>query len=70
LCEHHDELNHGFSGGRRRVKLLAQRDDVNVMLFEESPQVDKVLEASGNAVELEANNDVDVSCRDIAFQPL
>src|SRR5438067_2494620 len=70
LGEHHDELDHRLAGRHRRVELLPQAADVDLVFGEERPQVYEVLQASGNPVELEADDEVDLAGGDVPLEPL
>ena len=70
LGEHHDELHHSLAGGHGGVELLPQGDDVDIVFGKQRPQVHKVLETAGDAVELEADHQIDFARRDVPLEPL
>ena len=70
LGEYHDELHHRLAGGHGRVELLTKGDDVDIVFSKQCPQVHKVLETAGNAVELEADHQIDLASRDVPLEPL
>ncbi len=70
LGEDHDELHHRFAGRHRRVELLPQAADVDIVFGKECPQVNEVFQAPSDAVELEADDQINFARCNIAFQPL
>nr|WP_250929700.1 hypothetical protein [Aporhodopirellula aestuarii] len=63
-------MNHRLASRHRRIKLFPQRNDVDLVFFKERPQIHKVLEAACDAIEFETDHQVDVACRDVAFESL
>jgi len=64
------EKVHRLAGGHRCVELLAKADDVHVMFGEQCPEVYEILQAPGDPIKLEANDEVDLSGGNVAFEPL
>ncbi|MBX9580271.1 MAG: hypothetical protein K2X87_08190 [Gemmataceae bacterium] len=63
-------MHHRLAGRHRRVELLPQAADVDLVLGEQRPQVHEVLQAPGDPVELEADDEVDLAGGDVALEPL
>src|SRR5258708_2786747 len=50
FTEHHDNLQHGFTHRSGGVEIFPEADDLNVVLVEKPPELDKIKHASGKSI--------------------